>query len=304
MAALAAADSPSVDPEASTELLIADVTELKGILDGQASPHEQLLDALSRLQKHGNLPTKVLSQTLIGKSVNRLAKSSHVEIIRTPAMALVCSWKESHRKRKAQAASLDVGTTQSSMPIVSLEKSDVMSLTAPSTVSVDCAAASVQNEAEFQDLDSRHGGEEGKMTPQREKLLLKLTEALSDSGTSDNNLESRDPIALASEIEAALWKDLGAKEKDYVNQARAILFNLRDKKILTFKHKVMVGSIPVDTMSTLPVADMASADKIAERKLAVEIDKARQVGIRDILIAMGKAKGVPPTPPPSALKGR
>mmetsp|Transcript_31102 Transcript_31102/g.85166 ORF Transcript_31102/g.85166 Transcript_31102/m.85166 type:complete len:147 (+) Transcript_31102:2-442(+) len=146
------------------------------------------------------------------------------------------------------------------------------------------------------------------MTPQREKVVLKLKEALSDTHDGKEgpacDIASKDPAVLASDIEAALWKDLGEKDKDYMNQARAILFNLKDKKNPTFKSKVATGVIPVGAMSKLAVAEMASADKAAERKRAEDKDKARQEGIRDILIAMGKAKGVPPTPPPSALKGQ
>lgn len=293
----AVAEGPPGNLEVLAEALIADVSELKGILDGPGSSQEDVLDALGRLRKHGNLPTIVLSETLIGKCVNQIAKTSTIEILRTTAMELVCSWKQSHRKRKAEALGLHIGMSPSSS-IAAIGENDLADPRHSSTLSMASGEAG--------DVKT-----EGRMTPQRQKVALKLKEALSDDGgvvgkkgSAHGDSESNDPTILSSEIEAALWRDLGEKEKDYMNQVRAILFNLKDKNNPTFKSNVLAGFVPVDTMPTLTTADMASAEKMAERKQADEIDRARQKGIRDILIAMGKAKGVPPTPPPSALKGR
>merc|ERR1719282_1738560 len=49
----------------------------------------------------GDIPTKVLSDTLIGKTVNQIAKASSDEIVRTSARELVEDWRQKHRKRKS-----------------------------------------------------------------------------------------------------------------------------------------------------------------------------------------------------------
>lgn len=298
-------------PEASVEALVTEVFELKGVLDGAGSSQRDMLDALGRLQEHGALPTIVLSKTMIGKSVSQLAKTSAIEIVRTTASKLVCSWKQSHRKRKVDAAGLGAGTDQH-VPIAS-SKVFCSAPGPPLAPSVQSLAVPRRRDPELESLecgkvdDSKN---DETMTLQREKVSSKLKEALIDSGTMDGekaspqHSSSRDPTTLASEIEATLWKDLRKGEKDYTNQVRAILFNLKDKKNPTFKSNILAGVIPVRAMSTMASADMASASKMAEREKAVEVDRARQEGIRDVLIAMGKAKGVPPTPPPSAQKGR
>eukprot|EP00421_Protoceratium_reticulatum_P050013 CAMPEP_0168457370 /NCGR_PEP_ID=MMETSP0228-20121227/51797_1 /TAXON_ID=133427 /ORGANISM="Protoceratium reticulatum, Strain CCCM 535 (=CCMP 1889)" /LENGTH=79 /DNA_ID=CAMNT_0008472377 /DNA_START=30 /DNA_END=265 /DNA_ORIENTATION=+ len=49
----------------------------------------------------GSLPTKVLSDTMIGKAVSQLAKSSEDEKVRSRAKDLVENWRQAHRKRKS-----------------------------------------------------------------------------------------------------------------------------------------------------------------------------------------------------------
>lgn len=73
----------------------------KVILENRASPPEEQLAALMALRKMGNLPTKVLGDTLIGKAVNSVAKSAADEGVRSRAKDLVEEWKQAHRKRKS-----------------------------------------------------------------------------------------------------------------------------------------------------------------------------------------------------------
>lgn len=71
---------------------------------------------------------------------------------------------------------------------------------------------------------------------------------------------------LATEIEQALNATLGNDEKAYAQQARAVLFNLRDPKNTTFRSKLMGGSIAPADVPSLSAEDMASSEKQAARE--------------------------------------
>lgn len=296
----ALAGSPRGSPP-PTEDLIAEVKRLKVILDDAATPQQAVLDALGKLALEGPLSTKVLSDTLIGKSVNSLAKNSTMEAVRTAAMKLVNVWKQAHRKRKASGAGLSLDRTQSL-----------------STASMDSELASPRaslTHALSQDtmevLASPPAPEEdkNKMTPKREKIREKIAEALTQSGamttlegSANDGIDVKDPVVLAADIETALNSQLS--EKDYINQARAVLFNLKDKRNPAFKFKLSVGAIRAEDVPKLKPADMASDEKNAQRKkerddamAAIDQDWAMKNGQIRIsgLFTCGKCKGTQTT---------
>jgi len=285
----------------SSAAVLTEVRELKVILEERSSSEAALLDAFTKLEAQGTLSTKVLGETLIGRSVNNLAKSSPLPAVREAAVKLVGAWKENHRKRKASAiersqsmASLDSELAPS--PISSLSRvlsQDTMDM---------IAAPEVNGEPEMEE-------DKNKLTPKREKIREKLAEAFGQverldvkDGSADDATDMKDPKVLAVDIETALNDQLG--EKEYVAQARAVLFNLKDKKNHLFRFKLLVEAIRPEHVPKLSAADMASDEKNAERRkqrddamAAIDQDWAMKNGQIRIsgLFTCGKCKGTQTT---------
>lgn len=286
--------------------LAAEVERLKATLDrADSAGEEALLEALSKLRALGDLPTKVLSDTLIGKTVNALVARATAEPVRSQAKELVDDWRQSHRKRKAAAAGgggvtrkmsrLDSNASLFS-EAVTLEKQD-------STLSVGTDVPNSQEDSVAPAV----------MTPQRTKVLQKIREALGkdegieSKGEDDKEQEKlRDPEILAAEIEEALHSQLadGKDNRDYMSQARAVLFNLKDARNPTFRFKLMVGFIQPEQVPKLSSEDMASDDKNAERMKMrkdameeIQSDWALKHGEQRItgMFTCGKCKGVKTT---------
>eukprot|EP00928_Gymnodinium_smaydae_P049572 TRINITY_DN3328_c2_g2_i1.p1 TRINITY_DN3328_c2_g2~~TRINITY_DN3328_c2_g2_i1.p1 ORF type:complete len:393 (-),score=115.08 TRINITY_DN3328_c2_g2_i1:178-1356(-) len=326
----AAAAPPAVD--VSLPDLISAVKESKAVLEDVTSSEDDLLQALAKLHSKGALPTKVLSETQVGKTVNALAKGSPIEKVRTAALELVNCWKQTHRKRKAESAGLSLGRSMSNISVDSeaalgasprLSQMSTDSLTvmeapaaaAPADGAAAAAAAEAAGDAPAPDAAAAPTAAEDvvnqKLTPQREKVRQKLVEALGSTdkievkeGSKDDDQEdSKDPAVLGAEIEAALFKDLPS-EKEYLAQARAILFNLKDKRNPAFKFKLLVGFITPDKVAKLGAADMASDEKNAERRkmamdamAAIDQDWAMKNGQIRIsgMFTCGKCKGTQTT---------
>jgi len=280
----AAVSSASEANGGSSETLSADILRLRDVLDSKVSTEAEQLQALQKLRLFGTLPTKVLSDTLIGKTVNQIAKAAADESVRTSARELVEDWRQVHRKRKA--ASMENLPAPAPAPALqrNLSNASMFSDTAPET--------SPQ-----------------KLSISRQKVLVKIVDALgkeeeieSKAGIGVSDDKMRDPAALAGEIEQALFDQL--PEKEYTSQARALLFNLKDKKNYTFRFKLMVGFYKPSQVPKLTAEDMASDEKNAERA------KMRQYAMEEIqtdwdmkhgnqritgMFTCGKCKGVKTT---------
>jgi len=116
--------------------MLEEVRGLKAILAASSSnPAGELLAALGRLQEMGSLPTKVLSETMVGKVVNQLAKDAADAAVKAKAKDLVDEWRQTHRKKKRNSSGGDAEP--------SLKRS------ASSTLSLGIAS-----EAASQDLDA------------------------------------------------------------------------------------------------------------------------------------------------------
>ena len=87
----------SSPPKASA----AEVGRLKAVLDLPTSTEEELVRALESLKAMGAIPTKVLGETLVGRSINQLAKTSTITSVRDSARMLVEEWRQMHSKRKS-----------------------------------------------------------------------------------------------------------------------------------------------------------------------------------------------------------
>jgi len=162
------------------------------------------------------------------------------------------------------------------------------------------------------------------MTPKREKIREKITEAFGQAGTletkvgsADDGVDLKDPEQLSADIELELHAhfqgsitdkstevDKQKAEKEYIGQARAVLFNLKDKKNPMFRFKLLVGAIQPKQVPKLGAADMASEEKNAERRkqrddamAAIDQDWALKNGQIRIsgLFTCGKCKGTQTT---------
>jgi len=287
--------SPMVDssPRTNSDALLNEIKEAKAVLDSQSSTEEALMNTLGRLHEHGTLPTKILSETMIGKSVNTLAKSSPLAAVKDAAAKLVRSWREIHRKRKATAeldrtqstASLDSEVSEGLQHTLSQDTMNVLSVPEPTQPNPDV------------------------VTAKREKIREKFVEAFGKSDSlevkagEDDGVTLKDPVELAAEMETALHKHC-PDEKAYINQARAVLFNLKDKKNPMFNFKLLVGAIAADSVHKLTSEDMASDAKNAERKkylqdamAAIDQDWARKNGQMRIsgMFTCGECKGTQTT---------
>merc|ERR1712232_682096 len=93
-------------------------------------------------------------------------------------------------------------------------------------------------------------------------------------------------------------------EKEYLNQSRSILFNIKDSKNPTFRWKLSVGFYKPDQVPKLTAEDMASDARKAERAKmrqeaaeAIQTDWALRHGQQRIcgMFTCGKCKGTKTT---------
>mmetsp|Transcript_40657 Transcript_40657/g.73231 ORF Transcript_40657/g.73231 Transcript_40657/m.73231 type:complete len:347 (+) Transcript_40657:58-1098(+) len=268
----------------SQQDLLAEVQACKAVLDDDSKAEDEVIAALEQLKKLGSLPTKILSETLVGKKVNTVAKSSTNEAIKAKAKELVDSWRQTHRKRKQSSENLSLpplkrtssvvseaaspkGESQSPMASQASPASQEASF--PNDASEAVSAAPLQRADSTLSNASAATGEGGYRDKVRQKLLEALgkTEQVQAFGgeiAEGSKGEMRDPVLLANEIEEELNKALPKKEA-YMNQARSVMYNLKDSKNHSFRFKLMVGFFSPSQVPTLTAEDMASDEKNAER---------------------------------------
>jgi len=286
------------------QALVGSVNELKVILENGDSTQVALLEAFKKLQALGDLPTRVLSTTMIGKSVNKLAKDGQPEVKKIAA-DLVGQWRQLHRKRKSVSSGLGDDSLARSKSNLSIASEGDSLKPAPSQDSLMTEPASSSQ------VEPPPVAPEEKRPPQRDKVVQKLKEAITFTENLENKEEgaaeqddTEDSEVLAKRIETCLWKDLGEKQTDYMSQVRAILFNLKDKSNHQFKFKVSVGFIKPEEFSKLTAMDMASEERNAQRKkdqddamAAIDQDWAMKKGNIRIsgMFTCGKCKGTQTT---------
>jgi transcription elongation factor S-II len=271
------------------EDVAAEVKRCKSVLDGKDNPAEELLAALLALRQMGPLPTKVLSETLIGKSVNTIAKAAADEAVRGKAKELVEEWRQEHRKRKAASEggqpplkrggsscfSLVSEAPSSKEPLSQESKvagiQESLPPQLPRTSSVESQlprgisrADSLLSEDTQPVPAAEDRPKDETLAPHRERVRQKLVEALGKAEEIEGEEEMRDPVKLADEIDQELHGTFPKKE-EYMAQARSVLFNLKDKKNHTFKIKLMVGFYKPADVPKLTAEDMASDEKNQER---------------------------------------
>jgi len=289
---------------------------LKGTLESKTEQAMAQLEALERLKAMGSLPTKVLSETVIGKTVNQIAKACTEPAVRSAAKELVDGWRQTHRKRKSSS---NLGGDDPLLKRVNSISSDFTPLASQASEDLSFgdgilpAHKTVSARPSQEDLGADGTAEataDAKLEPWRDKVRLKLIEALgkdedieTKGGPTTTEETQRDPVVLAAEIEDALGAAYEKKEA-YLSQARSVLYNLKDSKNPTFRFKLMVGFFQPSDVPNLTAEDMASdeknAERAAQRKFAMEeiqsdwAVKHGQGGITG-MFTCGKCKGVKTT---------
>ncbi|CAE8638222.1 unnamed protein product [Polarella glacialis] len=253
------------------EALASEVRRLGDIL-GKSPPAsaEDLLEALGTLQSIGSLPTEVLSATRIGLTTGRVSKDcSKPEEVRIRAKGLVEAWRQDVRRWRAAASGSADEETHLATSLAGQRKRQR---------EASCSSAS---SAPLRSIGSSPPDPEvlEQTSPQRERVRQKLSEALShasdeaqplvkDGTTVLVPLALKQPLPvadrLAAEIEAALCQQLRAG-REYGNQARSLIFNLKDPANHDFRVSVLSGTLEPKSLPQMSSEEMASQAKTSQR---------------------------------------
>eukprot|EP00746_Dinoflagellata_sp_MGD_P066169 gnl/MRDRNA2_/MRDRNA2_27456_c0_seq1.p1 gnl/MRDRNA2_/MRDRNA2_27456_c0~~gnl/MRDRNA2_/MRDRNA2_27456_c0_seq1.p1 ORF type:complete len:352 (+),score=87.07 gnl/MRDRNA2_/MRDRNA2_27456_c0_seq1:66-1121(+) len=314
--------------------VVESVKQAKAVLENGDSEEAKLIETLHELEKLGPLPTAVLRETMVGKSVNTLAKSGKTDSIRDKARKLVASWRTDVQSKKRKSSDKGPGATDNSEPPLKrgVSTSSVVSDSQESQPKIERSDSTLSTMSQ-----SPAGEDDAKIKQRRDKVKQKFLEALGkqeqikdlgDEKESAQDQQVQDFGNLAAEIEQAFYnkfqkatKAIGSgstpnndapatdtkhvwDEKAYMNQARSVLYNLKDAKNVSFRFKVTVGFFKPDQIPSLTPEQMASDEKNAERQkmredAMAEIDQgwALKNGAARIsgMFTCGKCKGTKTT---------
>mmetsp|Transcript_50199 Transcript_50199/g.92739 ORF Transcript_50199/g.92739 Transcript_50199/m.92739 type:complete len:328 (+) Transcript_50199:68-1051(+) len=294
--------------------MLEKVLELRNVVeDGLRRDKQEVLEALSTLKSLGPLPAKVVKDSGIGLAVNNCAKNTDLDAeVAKQAKELVAEWRDAHRqKRQASSSSLPEGPPLKRLNSTTSEQGEGLSQRTTSQLSQDSLAPPTHQEvgAGQEEPPPPPVSDDKKTTDLRDKVRQKLIEAMGkeeqeieSKDEKDGDEEQRDPVTLAKELEEALYVQLleVKGEKEYSNQARAVIWNLKDKKNHTFRFKLSVGFFKPEQVPTLTAEEMASDEKNAERTKirqdaaeAIQSDWAIRHGATRIsgMFTCGKCKG-------------
>lgn len=243
------------------------VKRLQVVLDNSSvSSREEVLCALDELQSLGSLPMEVLKETLVGKSLHSLAKAAADQEIKSKAKSLELAWRQDFKDfKKRKADDLQLRRSNSNV-------SEGSAMVNPAELGLSLTRSFSQDDEvkDSREAEPSSSLQDKKDEAYRDKVRQKLVETLGkeeevEALDGETKQSMRDPVKLAEEIEEELNKALPKKEA-YMNQARSILFNLKDSKNPTFRFKLMVGFFQPHQLPTLTAEDMASEQKNDERR--------------------------------------
>ncbi|CEO99887.1 hypothetical protein PBRA_007621 [Plasmodiophora brassicae] len=247
----------------------ADVIEtLQSELSAAIFDHNEqaTLAALTNLSKQ-DVDVDILKRTGVGVTVGKLRKHSS-EKIRVTAAKLVKTWK---------------GAIAAAPPAVPApEPSPASTLASPRDSTMVCAASrqhrvlnaplGLVSAEEFRTGDSV-----------RDKIRSMLLAAFTN--LDDEN----DRMFVVLQIEDGLYRHFGNTQKEYKNQFRNIMFNLKDKSNPDFRDNVCNGAIHPGELAQMDPKEMASKDLKAlreehhqEAKNANRSDLNRNAGATDM----------------------
>eukprot|EP00439_Symbiodinium_sp_Y106_P037755 s3058_g4.t1 len=263
--------------------VLEEVQRLKGLLLDGSATKETVISALDQLQKLGSLSTRILGETMVGRAVHDVGRDAVDPEIRKRARTLEALWRNEYKKRKSTTGigdelllkgrlSSDVSEAQAPSQELDGENAGPAGPQGPGPSPTIYPPEASRLERASSTLSSSSQVADKKDDAYREKVRAKLIDALgkqeeieAKGGESQKTSTMRDPIKLAEEIEEELHKVWPNKKDAYMNQARSILFNLKDTKNATFRFKVVVGFFQPGQLPKLTAEDMASDEKNAER---------------------------------------
>ena len=233
-----------------------------------------ILDTLAVSDATGKLQN--LAQSKLAKTVKKLEAHENPAIAAT-ASKLVKSWKAlvADNKKSKDAPPAAAASPEVKAEVKAEAKPDVAEMEAATSAAVASILAPAPEEPKVERKASA-----GKWVSTgdsvRDSVITKLKD-LFDKGLVENEVYVRgldaDAAALAQECEDGMDKRFGGPTKEYKGRYRSLVFNLQDPKNKEFMRSVLMGSVPVDTLATMEVKDMASTAMQEERRKALEHSK-------------------------------
>lgn len=196
-----------------------------------------MLEILEALEQQ-TITVELLKTTKVGHIINKLRKYNHLGV-KTKARELLQKWKSAVRKPSKSSGEA---------------KKDVISSTKPTTPPKS-PKMSNPGGVEVWDIE-----EQQTMMKIRNVVRKKLALALEHEPVTVNYVKT------AVDIENKLWFEHGQDKKRYSQQYRDICFNLRDKKNMDFKTRVLNGEIEPKEIVYLRPEDMASKSQSKARE--------------------------------------
>ncbi|KAJ3160005.1 RNA polymerase II elongation factor [Geranomyces michiganensis] len=130
--------------------------------------------------------------------------------------------------------------------------------------------------------DSGNGGGEastaGSETPNR-RVAAAVAAARQDKGIKDGTRLLR----MAEELEERTFDENKSTDAQYKNRIKTLKFNLSDPSNPDLVAAVLRGAIPIEMLSNMSTADMASAERKAEIKAAEKIALDNATTVEDTM---------------------
>ncbi|KAJ3180473.1 RNA polymerase II elongation factor [Geranomyces variabilis] len=244
-------------------------TQLKKALDNH---HSSIVDDVLTQLKLMVATADLLKSTGVGVAVNKVRKHEAASADqKLAAKALVAKWKndvngaagdigsEPSRKVPAAvaAAKQEKGIQVETRRIVPppRRQSSISGQTTPSS-------ATAGRTLESDGLKAEPTGDD-----LRDKCVGLFYQALAATSTKDGTRLLR----MAQELEQRTFDETKSTDAQYKNRVKTLKFNLSDPNNPDLVAAVLRGAIPIEMLSNMSTADMASAERKAEIKAAEKI---------------------------------
>ncbi|KAI7867853.1 transcription factor S-II, central domain-containing protein [Spinellus fusiger] len=255
---------------------------------------QDILDIMARLMKI-KASQELLRKTDIGKTMGKLRTHANATVAQR-AKDVVKKWKEDVLVSAKVQAARPFSNTSTSPSQATPTLSTVSTTATVSTTLVSSTASSPKtpgsetgpprtvksDEVDFPTTNS---------TP-RDKTIELMYSAVALGSYADSDLLLKRALA----IEKTVFHEFQTTNDGYKGKVRSLALNLKSKINPALRESVVSGELPVATLCTMSVEDMASEDaKARDRKLAEEaLFKARGAGTAQAetdMFMCGKCKG-------------
>ena len=237
------AESPEKKVDLETQ-----VRNHKDAITMEGADASDILGALEGLYAL-DITVDLLRSTMIGKAVNQMVKASEDAEVKAKAKELVMKWKNQSGVPIKRKPSNDIPVNdQMAKRLRGMGNAPKKATHAPSPAAASGGRAPSPKKpvAAVQDLTKVM---DVKLTGIRQRDMVRSKLFTSLRPREDE--EDKEPAELAVQIELAMQKHLWPSSREamkdeskaYMDQVRAVIFNLKDKKNLTFRKRVLVGAI-------------------------------------------------------------